>query len=345
MTFMSCIGAIVIASLLLSSNLPANAAEGEISVQGTKILRDGKPWVAKGVTIVGIVAPQNQLGGPYVEAHRFFGPAELDAAKLFGADVVRFQVSQGGTDPQSRIYSEAYVQEVQSAITLARSRHFSVIVSLQGQQPSGLDERGMPGEKAVRAWGRLAPLFASDRGVMLELYNEPAPNGPDAGMTHDWAAWQRSMQPIVDEIRTYNVPNVLLVDGLYWAQMLQGAPRLSDPLSQIVYAEHPYYSSRLLTRQAWDQMFGNFSESHPVMVTEWNAVSMRDCNTGTPKFAADLLAYLREHQIGLVGWALDLPGTLITNYKEVKWTSYDGFQCGSETRFGAGELIHHQFAN
>ncbi len=336
--------AVVVSILFCVASVPTLAADGEILVQGAQVLRDGEPWIAKGVTIVGVVAPQKRLGGPFIEAHRIFGSSELEAAKQFGADLVRFQVSQGGTDPQSPIYSDEYVAEVKSAVTLARNSGFVVIVSLQNQQPSGLDQRGMPGEKAVRAWRRLAPLFANDRGVMFEIYNEPSPNGPETILPHDWDTWRKTMQPLVDEIRKCKAHNVLLVDGLFWAQMLRGAPELNDPLSQIIYAEHPYYSSRLRARQDWDQMFGNFAEHHPVIVTEWNAVSTRDCSAGTPQFATELLAYLHDHHLGLVGWALDLPGTLIRDYSMV-WTSFEGFHCGPGTDFGAGELIHRLFMN
>ena len=319
------------------------AADGEISVQGNKILRDGKPWIAKGVTIVGVVAPEKRLGGPYVQAHKFFGPTELDAAKQYGADLIRFQVSQAGSDRQSEIYSDEYPNAVKLAVALARSKGFSVIVSLQSQPPSGVKETGMPSDKSVRAWQSLAPLFADDRGVMLEIFNEPSPEGPEATPSHDWDTWRQRMQPIVDEIRRHGGRNVLLLDGLFWAQMLDGAPRLNDPLGQIAYAEHPYISPRLRNRQDWDRMFGNFASNHPVMVTEWNATGRKNCTEAMPQWAADMVAYVRDRQIGLVGWAFDLPGTLIANF-DWSLTNYNGFYCGPDTRFGAGELIHGYFS-
>jgi sugar phosphate isomerase/epimerase len=321
----------------------AASAGGEISVQGTTILRDGAPWVAKGVTLVGLVAPPALSRGNYAQARQQFGEDELKDVKSFGADLIRFQVSQGGSDPQSTIYSADYLKEVQSAVELARRDGFSVIVSLQAEEPSGLNEMGMPNEKAQRAWQSLAPLFAADRGVMLELFNEPSPNGPDAAPSHDWATWRAAMQPLVDKVRGTGAKNVLVVDGLFWSQVLKGAPQIQDPLAQIIYAVHPYYSKYLRNKSDWDDMFGDFSKTHAVMATEWSAVSFRqNCNSETPQFAADMLKFLRERRIGLVVWAFDFPrGIFVSVHGPL--TTFNGFQCGPATQFGAGSLIAQYF--
>ncbi len=320
-------------------------ASGDVSVEGTTILRDGKPWVAKGVGIVGRTAPAAVThGGDYKHARAIFGEDELESAKQFGADLIRFQVSQGGSDPQSTIYSQDYLKEVKSAVQMARDRGFSVIVCLDAEKPSGLDEMGMPSEKAVRAWKSLAPLFATDRGVMLELFNEPSVDGPDAVQPHDWNSWKSRMQPLVDEVRSLGAKNVLLVDGLYWAQMIEGAPQLNDPLTQVVYAVHPYYSPRLRNKSSWDNMFGDYAKSHAVLVTEWNARSRRkNCNSEYPQFAADILIYLKRKKIGLTVWAFDFPdGVFVTDFKSTL-TNFDDFQCGSDKNGAVGNIISSYF--
>jgi len=323
---------------------PASAS-GEISLQGTTILRDGQPWIAKGVGIVGRSLPAAFTRNKHARA--IFGTDELESAKQFGADLIRFQVSQGGSNPQSSIYSADYVKEEKSAVEMARNLGFSVIVCVdgEGERQSGLDERGMPNEKTQRAWRSLAPLFAADRGVMLELFNEPQPNGPDAVKPHNWNTWKKTMQPIVDEVRSLGAKNVLLVDGLLWAQVLKGAPQLEDPMSQIIYAVHPYYSKHLRNESDWDNKFGDFSDSHPVMATEWNATSRRNhCNNNTPNFAVNMLNYLKKKNIGLVYYAFDAASRLfISDYKDGTLTNYEGFHCGPETNFDAGELLARYF--
>src|SRR5215469_13272565 len=92
-----------------------------ITKHGNSIVRDGREWIPKGVTIVGRVAPAGFTRGPYLDARREFGASELSAAKrVFRADTVRFQISEPGLDEQSPIFSTVYRDEVAKAIRLAR---------------------------------------------------------------------------------------------------------------------------------------------------------------------------------------------------------------------------------
>src|SRR6185312_2470162 len=98
----------------------AGAATSDITVTHNLLLRNGLPWVPRGVQIVGLVAPDGALSGKYVAAHQQFGYAELRAAVTAHADLVRFQVSQFGLDPQGPLYSPDYVEEVANAVQAAR---------------------------------------------------------------------------------------------------------------------------------------------------------------------------------------------------------------------------------
>jgi len=126
----------VVCALLLAVIDTADAASEKITVLNSRILRNGIPWVPKGVVIVGLVAPAAQISGAYADARKQFGAAELKSVADYGADLIRFQVSQGGADPKSPIYSAAYVQEVVRGVQLARSHGFVVIVSIQSGKPS-----------------------------------------------------------------------------------------------------------------------------------------------------------------------------------------------------------------
>jgi hypothetical protein len=98
----------------------AGAATSVITISHSQLLRNGLPWMPRGVQIVGLVAPDGALSGKYVAAHQQFGYAELQAAVAAHADLVRFQVSQFGLDPQGPLYSTAYVDEVANAVQAAR---------------------------------------------------------------------------------------------------------------------------------------------------------------------------------------------------------------------------------
>jgi endoglucanase len=316
----------------------------EISVSGTNFKRDGRDWVPKGVTLVGRVAPFIHMNSKeFRAAYDAFGDAELSEIGAFGADLIRFQVSQAANDPQSKIYDENYLEVVKQSVAAARRKGFNVIVSLQSEAPSGLDEMGMPNAKALRAWRRLAPAFAADLGVMLELFNEPSPEGPDRAPSHDWKAWAAAFQPLVNEIRRLGAKNVLLADGLYWAQTIRDAPQLTDPIDQIAYAVHPYFSHRIFNERSWDMNFGDMAAKHPVIATEWNALSfLQNCNNDTPRFAANILAYLKSKRIGLVAWAYDFPGAL-HGEKSAGLTNFANFRCSAHETYGAGSMVSEYF--
>jgi endoglucanase len=313
-------------------------SSGCVTVSGANLLRDGKAWVPKGVQLVGFVAPPSALKGGYVAAHEHFGQAEMDAAKSYGADLIRFQVSHPGLDTGSPLYSAPYLDSLASAVSLARKNGFSVILSAQDQPPSGETKpRPLPDDATVAVWQRLATRFSSDTGVMFELFNEPfkVPN------PRNWGLWQDSMQRTLDGIRTKGAHNVVIADGLGMGHNLENAPLLNDPTGQTAYAVHPYLWKFYTAPASWDLHFGNFARSRVVIATEWNALAKNsNCTPDLPTIASDLLAYLRQHRIGIVGFAFDLKGTLIKDF----WTptDYDNFACGSPDK-GAGQLLERYF--
>jgi hypothetical protein len=326
-----------------------------IRVDGSSLLDNGVPWVPRGVQIVGLVAPQPDLSGKYVSAGAHFGPAELAVAVADHADLIRFQVSEFGLDPQGPLYSPAYVTQVQDAVQDARALGLNVIVSLQAEPPAGEPVRcPLPDAGAARAWSVLAPMFAGDGGVMFELYNEPSL----AVTAANWQTWLNGgplstataacqavgMQTLVDEIRGQGAENVIILPGLAGEQTLAGMPSLIDPDSpqDPQFAAGVHYPSLSRGVTAWDREFGARSATVPVIVTEWNANSTTNCANDAPARAPLLLDYLAGKRIGIVGFALDLPGTLIADWSYAP-SSYTGFACGLPGG-GPGQLLLGDFA-
>lgn len=327
-----------------------------ISVDGAWLLDNGAPWVPRAVQIVGVVAPDGALWGKYIAAHAHFGSDELAAAKAEHADAIRLQVSQFGLDPQDTLYSRAYVQEVRSAIETARALGLAAIVSLQTEQPAGRGGRcPLPDAGTERVWNELAPMFASDPGVMFELYNEPGIAATPGG----WQQWQNGgpvmglngpvceavgMQALIETIRDDQADNVIIVPGLKGEQTLSGMPALLDPASptdpQLVYGIH--YPSLTGGSALWDRQFGRQSATVPVIVTEWDQNSISGCSAQTPARAALLLDYLYSKGIGMVGFAFDLPGTIVADYSYAP-TSYFQFECGVPGA-GPGQLLFGDYA-
>jgi len=331
------------------------AAPAAITVDGNQLLRNGVPWVPQGVQIVGLVAPDPALSGKYIAAHAHFGAAELEAAIADHADVVRFQVSEFGLDPQGPLYSPSYVQEVISGVQTARSLGLAVIISLQAEAPAGEPVRcPLPDGGAARAWSELAGTFAGDSGVMFELYNEPA----IAPTATDWALWRDGgevmfpngscsavgMQSLVNEIRAVAPSNVIIIPGLAGEQTLSGMPPITDPADpgdpQLAYGIH--YPNLTTGVTAWERAFGRVSAHLPVILTEWDANATTNCLANAPAAAQLLLDYLSTRRIGIVGFAFDLPGTIVADWSYTP-TTYTDFACGDPAG-GPGQALFARYA-
>jgi endoglucanase len=337
-------GRVICAAIVVSLALLAHAALAQdVTVEGNRFLRDGKPWVAEGVTLVGLVSPEGRVRDKptYAAARAAFGPGMLGEVRRFGADTVRFQVSQTALDPRSKDHDPGYRDEVLDAVALARDEGFTVIVSMQWQGVSGRRGEGMPTGATRRAWAPIVRAFGDDRGVLLEIFNEPE---IDPRTPKEWEAWRKPMQGLIDALRREGSENVLLVDGTQFARNLEGAPALDDPLGQLGYAVHPYLGRHNQTRAQWQKKWGDFARTRPVMATEWNASAGGNyCRPEMPAQAEALLDYLAEQRIGLVAWALDMP-----NLRELdgSYTTLDDLVCGEYRdggRGGAGQMIHEHF--
>ncbi len=327
-----------------------------IYVQGPHLMQGGLPFVPRGVQIVGLVAPDADLAGKYIPAHQHFGAAELAQAVADHADLVRFQVSEFGLNPADPLYDPRYLGEVEQGIALARAAGLSVIVSLQAELPAGNETRcPLPDAGAATDWRELAAAFAGDDDVMFELYNEPGV--PDNATA--WGLWRNGgplsngaggtctavgMQSLVDEIRAGGADNVIILPGIAGEVTLAGVPRIIDPADpgdpQLAYGIH--YPNLSFTSDAWDSEFGDLAGRVPVIITEWQANGTTNCVPDSPRSAPALLTYLALKQIGVVGFAFDLPGTIVADYGYSP-TTYANFACGQFTG-GAGQVLFDDYA-
>jgi endoglucanase len=205
----------------------------------------------------------------------------------------------------------------------------------------------LPNAATQRVWQQIAPRFKNDKGVVFELFNEPSLKPSDA----NWAAWAKTMNATISTIRSLGAVNVVVVDGLNSAQDLTGAPALTDPLQEIAYADHPYANNASeATRTIWDQKFGNFAQTAPVIITEWGTgydkTPAGTCDPTTPQTTAKFLNYLQNRGIGLkIGawdWAAASFGTVRYDFPDNGFTSYMGangpLAC-NDPAFGPGATV------
>ena len=331
------------------------ATKVAVTTSGNHLLKDGAVWTPHGVILMAFNAPPSALNDPSViasnafyrtellPAYQHYSVADFPAIKAWGADLVRFNVSQAGLDPSNALYSKDYVSSVSDAVLAARATGLEVIVCVFGKEEAA--PVPLPSDATVRAWNVLAPLFNGDQGILYEMFNEP----PALPTSDDWAAWAAATNPVIAAIRATGSTNVVIADGLTYGIFLDGAPSLADPLNQVAYATHPWFKSSASSqvRATWDAHFGNFAATAPVIATAWAVGNNNYCDANTPAAALGLLQYLQSKQIGLVGYAYDSVPTMqnnsiVTDYNGTPTTFANGAQCG-QPNFGAGAIIQDWF--
>ena len=185
-------GRVICSAIVVCLALLAHAALAQdVTVEGNRFLRDGEPWVAEGVTLVGLVSPAGRENRPtYAAARAAFGPGTLGEVRRFGADLVRFQVSQTGLDPKSKDHDPGYRDEVLDAVALTRAAGLNVIVSMvsRGEEalPSGVTRRAWRTDR--RRAGRRSRHPARD---FQRTAREPSDPGGMAGLAEGDAGGDR----------------------------------------------------------------------------------------------------------------------------------------------------------
>jgi hypothetical protein len=320
-------------------------------------------------------APTDRQAASLLNARQIFGLDELEAIRKYHADTIRFQISQPALDPASDLYDPQYFSDVKSAIQTARANGFVVMVMMQDEMITGnKGQDPLPSMETQNDWDLFTKAFGSDRGVVFEVYNEPALTASVA----NWQLWLNGgkykdssylgMQTLVDHLRGSGAQNVLVVDGLgvvatdplnpnqpvqEAAATLENVPIVKDPLGRIVYAVHPYQHG-LSDESAWDAEFGTPSTMLPVWADEWSAATGLALGLGNlPDYhiAVDFLNYARAHSISICTGAFDVNRFVVqqvpsSSQQSPSWplNSYANYSASSTTE-GSGTLVYNTFAN
>jgi hypothetical protein len=343
-------------ALLLGLLLPLSvAAAQDVTIKGKDFYLDGKPWLPKGIDVEALNRPLGNYESASLQEsakqlRQYWGPAEIQAIKnVFGAQLIRLTISQPGLDPQSAIYSPSYRDEVLNAIKQARASGFVVIPNMDSQAENGVPNLPcMPDDSTKRAWRTIAPSVMNDAGVMFELFNEPCRANWDQARKE----WAGEMQGLIDMFRSMGARNILLLDGLGYAQSTNDLFLLvhdSIP-DRLALAVHPYLDGlkkepTTTPESYFIAHFGRDAASYPIIATEWNAVETNGCVDGRmPELALSLVRYLQHMRIGLIGWAIDSEhGKLVKDHIHFEPTDYENFRgCSGRngaSSSGAGQLL------
>lgn len=111
-------------------------------------------------------------------------------------------------------------------------------------------------------WKYMAIEYRSDRGVIFELWNEPANDG-----NLYWKDINGYMQRLYNTIRANGASNIVIAPGVWWTYDLRGIK--DNPLEgdNIGYAWHNYPGSGGYLR--WDIALDGLEEKYPIFITEW----------------------------------------------------------------------------
>ncbi len=98
---------------------------GYVNVSGTHFMRNGVAWVPHGLNCVAFMPSPSVRTGAFGTAYNNFSPAELAGMEAWGADTIRFQVSQAALDIDDptvpSLYDPAFLGEVVAGVQAARA--------------------------------------------------------------------------------------------------------------------------------------------------------------------------------------------------------------------------------
>lgn len=376
--------AFVVALTCLVS-LPAGSALAftgisDISVNSNKILLNGADTRIEGFIFQTFVEVEDQVElckdsteycartlqarDFYFGRGQFKNQSGLQLAKQLGANTIRLNLNQAALDPDNPNHAQSYLPEIVQAVSLARKDGFGVILALfdgrNTNAPGNLMKQNpatpIDDQTTLDAAKVLAKQFGSDKGIVLELLNEP---WSPAARRIGWKLWrdggtpQRGrfagkkfvgVNPTIAAIRAEGAQNVILLQGI--GASFKGFPDgISDPLNRVAFSVHPFFENGDPKRLNWDANFGRFAQTHPFLISAWNSPARKGwCAKLGFKKPQQFLDYLHKNDIGLVAYALDVPGTILKDFR-VSTTDVSGYGKKCSDGGAAGSLIINYFKN
>jgi len=317
-----------------------------LRVEGNRILRDGEPFVMRGVNRDTLEWGRHNWGG--VGGDGRFRDRDFDNIRSWGFDTVRLPLSQANWLGR-RCESGRYARLVDAAVKKINARGMYAILDLHWTDVGGLapcdgprcksGQQPMPDADSLVFWRGVAARYGREPGVLFNLFNEPyvyhrpfVRNLPDEASWRCWrdggctvyASMQTSprkaglpvplpytavgMQTLLDAVREEAPETVVIVGGLDWAYDLSGVGRgYALSGTNVVYDTHVYTRWHHETSD-WDRHFGFLAATHPVVSLEFGSVD------GSAGRTARLLDYFDapmgqpENSMGWAIWSWNSPG-------------------------------------
>jgi aryl-phospho-beta-D-glucosidase BglC (GH1 family) len=314
---------------------PKAPAAGSVHVNGRALVDQlGRPVQLRGVNVTGTQYACTDGDGI------FDGPsddASIAAIKSWNANAVRVSLNEDcwlGINGVNPAYSgAAYQHAVADYVGRIRRQGMYVVVNLHRSGPDNQladsDDQPMPNRRnSPRFWRGVASTFASDRGVLFDLFNEPNPD-PRNSAGDDRAAWAcvrdggtcpgvpytaAGSQELLNAVRSAGAQNVVLVGGPRFAGVLDRwtAYKPVDPLGQLAASIHIYFNtpadpdwSPCYQQSCWDTQIASLARSTPVVIGEFGehdcSHRLIDGNFGSKQ--QSLLDWADARGVSYLAWA------------------------------------------
>ncbi len=325
----------------------------------------GQMFIPYGVQLGGVLlaVPKWQTNGALT--HLTYDQV-LAAHDFWHSNTVSLKIGSKALFAQSP-YDKTYLTEIDQTVQWANQLGMNILLSLQ-YEGQGNSEQAMPTQDSIQFWDFLSKHYANNTSVFFDIFNEPRPAELFKSGDTDtvWNFWQNGgdiggttyvgFQQLVDTIRNNGAQNLIFADGTAAGEDIRLLPNHMLTGCNIIYAIHPYMDTNLHhTSQDWDNWFGNATTAgnFPVVADEWSEYQSDrgECLTDAPTVVPQFLSYLRNHGVGLIGYAL-FPGTLIRGWDPRNPTAFDQptqvcpptpFINLDPTAQGAGQLIEQFF--
>jgi endoglucanase len=320
------------------------AAGLAIHVSGNRLVdASNAPVVLHGADVSGteFVCAQNYTTDPY-GGSPLASVATFQAMRAWNINVIRLPLNEdcwldiNGVE----VGGAAYQAAIEAEVTAAHAAGLFVILDLHWTAPAGHTALGQNPEPdadhSPAFWSSLASTFASDPGVIFDLFNEPFSYwGTDPDPWNGWLngdtqtqyvtggtpysvaeSWKTAgMQQLVSAVRAAGATQPILVNGLDWANddsgWLTHAP--VDPLQQIIVGAHIYPGESCDTASCWDGVFPAIGAKYPVLIGETG-----DSTAGPATFLPTFFPYADTQGWSYLGWTWnpwgDANDVLITDW-------------------------------
>ena len=207
-----------------------------------------------------------------------------------------------------------------------------------GQQP-------MPDmDHSVDFWKSVAQYFSGNDKVILELFNEPYPDGGNWDSTAGWKCWRdggscpgvnfqaAGMQTLVSAVRDAGAKNVILLGGLAWSNSLAQwlEYKANDPLSNTAASWHSYNFNQCSNENCWESSVGKVKAKYPVIATEFG---QNDCAGG---YVTPLMQWMDTVSMSYLAWTFN---TWDCKSGPALISSYDNK--GTPTNYGIAVKNHY----